>query len=266
MCCRTVCLRGVKSRSERCINSLTRIIRCAKFSRCLWDTNHGPVLFSVSGLKPCNNRTTKTCLNLIINYAKTQIAIDLLLKASTIYHGMSLSWHPARTIGSEGNIGSSMVDVCGHVIWRHVLLHVSGLALRWRHNGRDSVSITSLTIVYSTVYSGADQSKHQSSASLAFVWGIHRGPVNSPHKWSVTRKMFPIDDVIMERDIFTSEIHANKACMDSVTQITLWTWKGKTADATLLRRAYVHVCTRAKPCWLKFRNAEHKRIWLDRKK
>ena len=34
--------------------------------------------------------------------------------------------------------------------------------------------ITSLTSVYSTVYSGADQSKHQSSASLAFVWGIHR--------------------------------------------------------------------------------------------
>ena len=40
--------------------------------------------------------------------------------------------------------------------------------------------ITSLTIVYSTVYSGADQWKHQSSASLAFVRGIHR--VNSPHK------------------------------------------------------------------------------------
>ena len=57
--------------------------------------------------------------------------------------------------------------------------------------------ITSLTIVYSTVYSGADQSKHQSSASVAFVWGIHRGPVNSPHKWPVTRKMLPFDDVII---------------------------------------------------------------------
>ena len=34
--------------------------------------------------------------------------------------------------------------------------------------------ITSLMVVYSTVYSDADQSKHQSSASLAFVWGIHR--------------------------------------------------------------------------------------------
>ena len=63
--------------------------------------------------------------------------------------------------------------------------------------GAMASQITSLTIVYSAVYSGADQSKHQSSASLAFVWGIHRGPVNSPHKWPVTRKMFPFDDVIM---------------------------------------------------------------------
>ena len=57
--------------------------------------------------------------------------------------------------------------------------------------------ITSLTIVYSTVYSDADQRKHQSSASLAFVRGIHRWPVNSRHKWPVKRKMFPFDDVIM---------------------------------------------------------------------
>ena len=63
--------------------------------------------------------------------------------------------------------------------------------------GAIASQITSLTIIFSTVYSGADQSKHQSTASLAFVWGIHRGPVNSPHKWPVTRKMFPFDDVIM---------------------------------------------------------------------
>ena len=57
--------------------------------------------------------------------------------------------------------------------------------------------ITSLTIVYSTVYPCADQRKHQSSASLAFVWGIHRWPVNSPHKGPVPQKMFPLDDVFM---------------------------------------------------------------------
>ena len=57
--------------------------------------------------------------------------------------------------------------------------------------------IISLTIVYSSVYSGADQRKHQSSASLAFVREIHRGPVNFPHEWPVTRKIFPFDYVIM---------------------------------------------------------------------
>ena len=39
--------------------------------------------------------------------------------------------------------------------------------------------ITSLAVVYSTVYTGVDQRKYQSSASLAFVRGIHRWPVNS---------------------------------------------------------------------------------------
>ena len=58
--------------------------------------------------------------------------------------------------------------------------------------------ITGLTIVYSTCYPGADQRKHQSSASLAFVRGIHRWPVSSPQKGPVTRKMFPFDDDIME--------------------------------------------------------------------
>ena len=63
--------------------------------------------------------------------------------------------------------------------------------------GEVAFQIISLTIVYSTVYSDADQWKYQSSASLAFVRGIHRSPVNSPHKRQVTRKLFPFDDAIM---------------------------------------------------------------------
>ena len=63
--------------------------------------------------------------------------------------------------------------------------------------GAIASQITSLTIVYSTVHSGAHQRKHQSSVSLTFVRGIHREPVNSPHKWPVTWKMFSFDDVIM---------------------------------------------------------------------
>ena len=57
--------------------------------------------------------------------------------------------------------------------------------------------INSPTIVYSTVYSGVNQRKHESSVSLAFVRGIQRGPVNFPHKVPVTRKMFPFDNVTM---------------------------------------------------------------------
>ena len=54
--------------------------------------------------------------------------------------------------------------------------------------------ITSLLIVYSTIYSDTDQRKHPSSASLTFVRGIHWGQVNYPHKWIVTRKMFPFQN------------------------------------------------------------------------
>ena len=57
--------------------------------------------------------------------------------------------------------------------------------------GAIASQVTSLAIVYSAFYSGADQRKYQSSVSLVFVRGIHRGPVNYPHKWPLTRKMLP---------------------------------------------------------------------------
>ena len=63
--------------------------------------------------------------------------------------------------------------------------------------GARASQITSLTIVYWTIHLDSDQRKHQSSASPAFVRGIHQWPVNSPHKWPVTRKMFPFDNFIM---------------------------------------------------------------------
>ena len=68
--------------------------------------------------------------------------------------------------------------------------------------GAMAYQITSLTIVYSAVYSGADK-KHQSSASLAFVRRIHRWAVDFPHKEQVTRKIFPFDDVIMDTNMTT---------------------------------------------------------------
>ena len=83
--------------------------------------------------------------------------------------------------------------------------------------GAMASQITSLTIVYSNVHSGADQRKHRSSALLAFVRGIHRWPVNSPHKWPVTRKMFPLDDVIINLLPLTLVISCEKKIMPIAT-------------------------------------------------
>ena len=91
----------------------------------------------------------------------------------------------------ESYIGSGLIQVY-EIISGTAIHHYNDVIM-----GAISSQITSLMIVYSTVYSDPDQRKHQSSASLAFVWGIHRGPVNSPHKWPMTWKMLPFDDVIM---------------------------------------------------------------------
>ena len=77
--------------------------------------------------------------------------------------------------------------------------------------GAMASQITSLTIVYLTVYSGADQRKYQSSAPPAFVRVIQRWPVNSPHTWPVTWKRFPLDDVIMN--------YPMQLCLSNVTEI-----------------------------------------------
>ena len=105
---------------------------------------------------------------------------------------------------------SSQYVICKPDELVHLTEHTHGLcfgAFCYHYNdvimGSMASQITSLTIVFSAVYSGADQRKHQSFASLTFVWRIHRGPLNSPPKWSVTEKMFPFDDVIMMFLFFT---------------------------------------------------------------
>ena len=81
-------------------------------------------------------------------------------------------------------------------LWRHcdvVNTYYSDVTIR-----KMASQVTDVTIVYSTVCPCVDQSAHQSSASQAFVRGNPRWPVNSPHKGTLTRKMFPFDDVIIE--------------------------------------------------------------------
>ena len=78
--------------------------------------------------------------------------------------------------------------------------------------------ITSLSIIYSIVYSGSDQRKHQSSTSLAFVRGTHPWPVNSPHQWPVTWKIFLFDEVIIvDSDIRLSPTRYEAELPESMT-------------------------------------------------
>ena len=93
--------------------------------------------------------------------------------------------------------------------------------LQWRHNGRDSVSNHQPRECLLIRLIRQDQRKHQSSASLAFVRGIHRRPVNSPHKGPVMRKMFPFDDVIMEYSIYRYILPPHRTYLNHVYVITL---------------------------------------------
>ena len=79
----------------------------------------------------------------------------------------------------------------------HISFRITSMALYYSYvtMGVMASQITSLTIVYSTVYSGADKKSKLRVTGLC--GGIHRWPVNSPRKGPVTLKMFPFDDAIM---------------------------------------------------------------------
>ena len=72
------------------------------------------------------------------------------------------------------------------------------VALHWRHNGPNGVSNHQPHHCWLNRSFMHRPKNTSNSASLAFVQGIHRSPVNSPRKWPVTQKMFPFDDVIMK--------------------------------------------------------------------
>ena len=101
--------------------------------------------------------------------------------------------------------------------------------------------ITSLPTVYLAVYSGVYQRKHQSPASLAFARGIHRGPVNSPHKTPVTREMFPFDDVIMIKSILSIIFHTiYRALISAYLFLLWWLWEYVYVILSLLSNRKLH--------------------------
>ena len=94
-----------------------------------------------------------------------------------------------------------------------------------------ATQITSMTIVCSAVCSDSHQRKHQRSASLAFVWGIHWWPVNSPHTGPVTRKI-PFHEVIMYSMVNTAPLSIDTKSLE----IPLWWyWADELDDAKSTR-------------------------------
>ena len=73
--------------------------------------------------------------------------------------------------------------------------------LQWRRNGRDGVSNHQpYQCLLNHLFGRRSKKTSNLRVTGVCVGGIHRGPVNSPHKWLVTRKMFPFDDVIISLD------------------------------------------------------------------
>ena len=114
-----------------------------------------------------------------------------------------------NTMGQFGRIWI----FCGYVK-QMIQTRVGCGGFEYEHNSdviMDTVAsqITSLTIIYSTNYSDADQRKQRSSASLAFVREFHRWPVNSPPKWPVTRKInvYTSTDFSIDHQRISEEFH-----------------------------------------------------------
>ena len=167
-------------------------VACGKSLTPIW-TSAG---HSVNSLKPRQNRhsdnTVSSCNSL---YATIIIVLELLpielwflasdWWAFNIASGCSLAPNGRQADPEQLVAGGYFTALGEHYHYNDMIMSAV------------SSQITSISTVCSSVESGAVQRKHQSSASLAFVRGIHRWPMNSPHKRPVTRKMFLFDDVIM---------------------------------------------------------------------
>ena len=100
-------------------------------------------------------------------------------------------------VASLANSGGGTCCTLGNgttISWKKKQWHFS---LQWRNNERSGVSNHLPHDCLLNRLFRLRSKKTSEFASLAFVLGIHRWPVNSTHKWPVTRKMFPFDDVIV---------------------------------------------------------------------
>ena len=139
------------------------------------------------------------------------LTLAFLVYTSTLFPSVLItvtSWWARWRLQSPAGASIVYPTVCSGVNQRKPqspvpLAFVRGIH-RWPVNSPHNVimgamasPIAGASFVYPTVCSGVNQRKPQSSVPLAVVMGIHRWPVNSPHKGPATPKMFLFDDVIM---------------------------------------------------------------------
>ena len=186
---------------------------CASAILRIWQEAHAPNINGVLSKLPLKLGQRR----LIISHSHSRMGMLLLIHA--LYAMLLRKTLFCQTLTSMTNIRPS------HLTY---LWHCSDIIMTTMAS-----QITNPTIVCSIVYSDADQRKHQRSASLAFVWGIHRSAVNSPHKGPVTRKMFPFDDVIMGRQWthknnlyqpYTWELHYELSMRPSTKVLSITRW------------------------------------------
>ena len=108
------------------------------------------------------------------------------------------------------------VSINASLVCKKLCVHYSDVIM-----GEMGHPIASRTIVYSTVYSGADQRKHQSSVSLAFVRGIYQRPVKSPQKCPVTRKMC-LFSITINKCVISFVLICKKLCVQMLRHKIPW--------------------------------------------
>ena len=132
-----------------------------------------------------NTFHVKLHLQTTANVAYSVVAICYVRDVFLLFFSVESSTH-------EHSLWSKMTDRYVHRLAKR------SFSLHWPNNKHNGVlNRQPSDCLLNSFIQDADQRKHQSSAALVFVRGIHRWPVNSPHKGPVTRKMFSFDDVII---------------------------------------------------------------------
>ena len=116
------------------------------------------------------------------------------------------------------------VGVAVHQVW----------SLQWRHNGHDSVSNHQ---PYECLLNHLFRRRSKKTSKLRVTGlcaGNSQGPVNSPHEWPITRKMFPFDDAIMYNQWLRSKIFIDPLPQHCGSRCCLYIYQGEYNDTLLI--------------------------------